>query len=192
MVLATLLLLCAAPQGGDAAKVATASNANGDRQVLSATVSDSSDSVSKDSSASAVLPSAPEPKVKPEVEPVSVRSAVQPFLAVRRQPVETRRQRKMWYGLMAVSHAGAAFDAWSTRRAISGSYGQEANPFLKPFASSNAIYAATQVSPAVMDYIGKRMMTSQNPWIRKMWWFPQVAGGSMSFAAGVHNVGVVH
>ena len=190
MVLATLLLLCAMPQGDDAAKVAAASSANSDRQVLSASVSGSA---SKDNLTSpAVLPSAPEPKVKPEAEPAPLRSAAQPFLAMRRRPVETPRQRKMWYGLMAVSHAGAAFDAWSTRRAISGGYGQEANPFLKPFANSNAIYAATQVSPAVMDYIGKRMMTSQNPWIRKLWWFPQVAGGGMSFAAGVHNVGVVH
>ena len=98
----------------------------------------------------------------------------------------------MWYGLMAVSHAGAAFDAWSTRRAISGGYGQEANPFLKPFANSNAIYAATQVSPAVMDYLGKRMMTSSNPGIRKLWWVPQVLGSGMSFAAGAHNVSVVH
>lgn len=185
------------PQGDDAAKVAAASNANGG-QVLSAAVSESASkgtSVSSKESltAAAVLPSAPEPKVKPEAEPAPLRSAAQPFLPFRpvMKPVETPRQRKMWYGLMAVSHAGAAFDAWSTRRAISGGYGQEANPFLKPFANSNAIYAATQVSPALMDYIGKRMMTSQNPWIRKLWWFPQVAGGGMSFAAGVHNVGVV-
>lgn len=179
------------PQGDDAAKVATASNAKADRQVLSASVSDNA---TKDSTTvAAALPSAPEPKVKPEAEPAPLRSAAQPFMPLRpvARPVETPRQRKMWYGLMAVSHAGAVFDAWSTRRAISSGYGQEANPFLKPFASSNAIYAATQVSPAVMDYIGKRMMTSQNPWIRKLWWFPQVAGGSMSFAAGVHNVGVV-
>lgn len=191
MVLATLLLLCAMPQGDDAAKVATASNAKADRQVLSASVSDNA---TKDSTTvAAALPSAPELKVKPEAEPAPLRSAAQPFMPLRpvARPVETPRQRKMWYGLMAVSHAGAVFDAWSTRRAISSGYGQEANPFLKPFASSNAIYAATQVSPAVMDYIGKRMMTSQNPWIRKLWWFPQVAGGSMSFAAGVHNVGVV-
>lgn len=184
------------PQGDDAAKVAAASNTNTDRQVLSAAVTESTSkgtsASSKDSLTAAVLPSAPEPKVKPEAEPTPLRSAAQPFLPVRPRPVETPRQRKMWYGLMAVSHAGAAFDAWSTRRAISGGYGQEANPFLKPFANSNAIYAATQVSPAVMDYLGKRMMTSQNPWIRKLWWVPQVAGSGMSFAAGVHNVGVVH
>ena len=190
MVLATLLFLFAMPQGDDTARAAATSNANADRQVLSATVSDSA---TKDSTTvAAVLPSAPEPKVKPEAEPAPLRSAAQPFMPLRPRPVETARQRKMWYGLMVVSHAGAAFDAWSTRRAISGGFGQEENPFLKPFANSNAIYAATQVSPAVMDYIGKRMMTGQNPWIRKLWWFPQVAGGSMSFAAGVHNVGVVH
>jgi|SRR5689334_2010163 hypothetical protein len=189
MVLATLLLLCATPQWDDPAKASAASNTNGS-QVLSASVSESA---SKDSTAAPVLPSAPEPKVKPEAEPGPLRSAAaQPFLPVRPRPMETPRQRKMWYGLMAVSHAGAAFDAWSTRRAISGGYGQEANPFLKPFANSNAIYAATQVSPAVMDYLGKRMMTSPNPWIRKLWWFPQVAGASMSFGAAVHNVGVVH
>jgi len=186
MVLATLLLLCAAPQGDDAAKVAAASNTSADRQVFSAAISDSA---SKDSTAPAVLPSAPEPKVKPEAEPAPVRSAA-PFLPVRPRLAETSRQRKMWYGLMAVSHAGAAFDAWSTRRAISSGAGQEANPFLKPFANSNAIYAATQVSPAVMDYLGKRMMTSQNPAIRKLWWIPQLAGAGMSFAAGTHNAGV--
>ena len=190
MVLATLLLLCAMPQEDEAAKVTAASNTHADRQILSAAVSNSG---SKDTlTAAAVLPSAPEPKVKSEAEPAPSRSVAQPFLPVRLRPLETPRQRKMWYGLMAASHAGAAFDAWSTRRAISSGYGQEANPFLKPFAGSNAIYAATQVSPAVMDYLGKRMMVSQNPWIRKLWWFPQVAGASMSFAAGAHNVGVVH
>jgi hypothetical protein len=189
MVLATLLLVCAMPQGDDAAKVAAASNTNSDRQVLSATVSDSA---SKDAAAVAVLPSAPEPKLKPEAEPVPLRSAAQPFLPVRPRPAETPRQRKMWYGLMALGHAGAGFDAWTTRRAVSSGYGQEANPFLKPFANSNAIYAATQASPAFMDFLGKRMMVSQNPWIRRLWWVPQVSGAGLSFYAGAHNLSVAH
>src|SRR5215831_6818238 len=189
MVLATLLLLCAVPQGDEGAKAAAASNANAGGQVLSATVSGSA---TKDSTTvTAALPSAPEPKVKPEAEPAPLRSAAQPFMPVRPRTVETPRQRKMWYGLMAVSHAGAAFDAWTTRRAISGGYGREANPFLKPFANSNAIYAAIQVSPAVMDFLGKRLMLSQNPWIRKVWWLPQTAGASASLLAGRHNLGVV-
>lgn len=190
MVLATLLLLCAPPQRGDAAKVAAASNANAGRQVLSASVSNSA--ASKDTLTVAALPSAPEPKVKPEAEPAPLRAAAHPFLTVRPRPVETPKQRKMWYGLMAVSHAGAGFDAWTTRRAVSSGYGQEANPFLKPFANSNAIYAATQASPAFMDFLGRRMMTSQNPWIRKLWWVPQVSGAGLSFYAGAHNLSVAH
>ena len=198
MVFATLLLLCTLPQVDDAVKTAVPSNGRIERSTLSASASDNaSNNAVKDASANAAvasLPSAPEPKVKAEVEPASFRSNAQPFQPVRpvMRTYETPRQRKMWYGLMAAGHAGAAFDAWSTRRAVSGGYGQESNPFLKPFAKSNAIYAATQVSPAFMDFIGKRMMTSQHSALRKMWWLPQMAGASFSFAAGAHNVGVVH
>lgn len=190
MVLATVLLLCALPQANDAAKVMTASNAVTGRTVVAAT---SSDNLSKDSSVAA-LPSAPEPKVKTEVEPASLRSSAQPFQPFRpmMRPRETPGQRKLWYGLMAVSHTSAALDAWSTRRAVSGGYGQEANPFLAPFAHSNSLYAATQVSPAIMDILGKRMMTSQHPFIRKIWWVPQVAGASVSFFAVGHNLSVAH
>jgi len=46
------------------------------------------------------------------------------------------RQRKIWYGLALAGSSGAAFDAWSTYRAVSGGYGREANPFLRPFANS--------------------------------------------------------
>lgn len=187
MVLATLVLLCAVPQTDDAAKVAAASNAHVEQPALSLTASDSG---SKDSTVAAALPSAPEPKVKPEAEPVAL--PFQPVRPAPRRVGETPRQRKTWYALMAVGHAAAGFDAWTTRRAVSSGYGQEANPFLRPFANSNAIYAATQMSPTFMDFIGKRMMVSQNPWIRKLWWVPQMAGASVSFYAGRHNLGVVH
>jgi hypothetical protein len=192
MVLATLLLLCSMPQLDDAAKAVADSNA---AAVLPAHPAVSSEEAAKDTPAAASLPSAPEPKVKPEVEPAGLRAASQPFQPVRpavTRPYETPRQRKMWYALTIAGSGGAAFDAWSTRRAISGGYGQEANPFLRPFAKSNAIYAATQVSPAFMDFLGKRMMVSQNPWIRKLWWVPQVAGTGMSFASAAHNVSLVH
>ncbi len=192
MVLATLLLMCAMPQLDDAAKAVADSNAPA---VLPAHAAVSSEGAAKETPAAASLPSAPEPKVTPDAEPAGLRAASQPFRPVRpavTRPYETPRQRKIWYGLMVAGHSGAAFDAWSTRRAISGGYGQEANPFLRPFAKSNAIYAATQVSPAFMDFLGKRMMVSQNPWIRKLWWVPQVAGTGMSFASAAHNVSLVH
>jgi len=187
MVLATLLLICAMPQTDDTAKVVNDSPAL------------ASDSAAKEPTLVASLPSAPAPKVKADLEPIAPNitpsPAGQPFLAVKPvivRPRETPRQRKMWYGLAIASHAGAAFDAWSTHRAVAGGYGQEANPFLRPYAGSNAIYAATQVSPAVMDLIGKRMMVSQHSLVRKFWWLPQVAGASVSFASGAHNVGMVH
>ncbi len=131
-----------------------------------------SDSAAKDSTLIASLPSAPAPKVSADPEPITPNPAAQPF-----RPVKP---------------SGAAFDAWTTYRAVSSGYGREANPFMRPFANSSAIYAATQVSPAFMDFLGKRMMVSQHGWVRKVWWLPQAAGASMSFASGAHNVGVVH
>ena len=199
MVLATLLFVLAMPQAANAAKAATpAPSANIERAPSAPANSDyaSANTTNSAKEASATeLPAAPESKVKFETEPASLRPAAQPFQPVRpavMHPRETPRQRKMWYGLMAAGHSAAAFDAWTTRRAISGGYGQESNPLLRPFASSNAMYAATQVSPAVMDFIGKRMMTSQTGWVRKMWWVPQAVGASFSFAAGAHNMTVVH
>ena len=184
MVIATLLLICSIPQMDDTAKVVNDSPA-----VVS-------DSTTKESTLIASeLPSAPTPKVKAEAEPITPNPAAQPFQPVKpvfTRPRESPRQRKLWYALTIAGSSGAAFDAWSTKRAVVGGYGQEANPFLRPFANSNAIYAATQVSPAFMDYVGKRMMVSQNRWVRKMWWLPQAAGASMSFVSGAHNVGVVH
>ncbi len=53
------------------------------------------------------------------------------------------------------------------------------------------MYPATQVSPAVMDYLGHRMMNSNHGLMRRFWWLPQVAGASFSFGAGIHNYRVV-
>jgi hypothetical protein len=125
------------------------------------------------------------------MEPAVVAVPVQPIKVKFARPRETRGQRVAWYGLMAAGHGAAAFDAYSTRRAISGNFGVESNPLLRPFSHSSALYAVTQVSPAVLDYIGKRMMRSENPGLRKLWWLPQAAGSGFSVFAGVHNMGVV-
>jgi hypothetical protein len=105
---------------------------------------------------------------------------------------ETPRQRMIWYGLIAAGHAGAGFDAWTTRRAIGGGYGTEADPTQRPFAHSNAIYATTQVSPLIMDYVGHRMMRSRYSMMRRFWWVPQSACASLSFGSAIHNYRVVH
>jgi hypothetical protein len=199
MLLATILLMCPFPQTGNAVKAVTERPAS-----VSA-------DTTKDSSFSAALPSTPDPKIKTDVEiadasnpaPLNPATAAalitpgNPSLALR--PVKpaakgeygSGREKKIWYALMAASSGAAAFDAWSTRRAISGGYGTEANPLLRPFSHSGAFYAATQVSPLVLDFVGRKMMTSRYSLLRKMWWLPQSAGTGMSLGAGVHNMGVV-
>ena len=107
-------------------------------------------------------------------------------------PSETVANRRLWYALVISSHSAATFDAWSTRRAVSSGQGRESNPMLRPFSHSNAIYFAMQASPALMDYLGRRMMTSEHYWVRRMWWLPQAAGTATSFFSGVHNVRIVH
>jgi hypothetical protein len=188
MLLATILLLCPFPQIEGAAKTVTNDSAG--------VASEST----KDSSLSQPLPSAPEPKVKNDAEVAAIEpgyTPVQPgtpLVGVRMsvtRPYETPTRRKLWYVLSITGSGAAAFDAWSTRRAISQGYGTEANPLLRPFSHSGAMYAATQVSPLVMDFIGKRMMVSQHRWVRNMWWLPQAAGSGFSFYAGAHNVQLV-
>jgi hypothetical protein len=199
MLLATILLLYPFPQSGDTVKAVTE---------RSASVSLDAD---RDSSLSRALPSAPEPKIKndTEIAAESNTAAVMPLPAAEpivpgSAPLVLRpgkpafnpedvseRQKKVWYALTFASSGAAGFDAWSTRRVISGGYGTESNPLLRPFAHSNVLYAATQVSPLVLDYVGRKMMTSRHPLLRRMWWLPQSAGMGMSLFAGVHNVGVV-
>ena len=186
MLFAALVLLLGVPQNDETAKAVSAPPS-----VIAGKTE--KDSVAKDSPRAA-LPSMPEPKAAPKEETTSLSGAAFPATPVRPAVMaiqETPTQRKIWYGLAAAGHAGAAFDAWSTRRAIRAGAGTEANPMLRPFAHSGALYAATQASPLLMDYLGKKMMTSQHKWVRKMWWLPQTAGASMSFAAGAHNTALV-
>jgi hypothetical protein len=208
MLLAAFLLLCPIPQMADT------TNAVSDAPAAAISTQPTYSSVSSD------IPSTPAPKIRtdveeasnstppslvnstgvptalvlPAAEPILPRSAgtpAPPAKAPFLRTYETRQQKKLWYTLTFAGHGAAAFDAWSTRRAISGNYGTESNPLLRPFVHNNSLYVATQVSPAFMDYLGRRMMVSQHRWMRKMWWLPQTAGTGMSLAAGVHNVGIV-
>ena len=129
--------------------------------------------------------------VEPSAAPVSSAIAKTPVRPATAEGYETPRQRMFWYGLVVAGHAGAGFDAWTTRRAISGGYGVEGDPTQRPFAHSGAIYATTQVSPLLMDYVGHKMMRSRYPLLRKFWWVPQTANASFSWGAAIHNYRVV-
>src|SRR5260370_19626103 len=124
---------------------------------------------SEDSATRSALPSAPVPKATVESSSFAIKPSSSSLLKpAMERPVPTPRQQKLWYTFMAVGHSAAAFDAYTTRRALSGNYGTESNPMLRPFAHSNAIYAATQVSPPVIDYVGRRLMTSSHPTLRRL------------------------
>jgi len=195
LVLATLLLFCCTAIPNDTPR-------NSASQPAAEAASASTLAATKE--AESVKPDAPAPKAAmvpdsrmdlasggeaglPSIRP-ALSTPVKPATA---ESYETPRQRGFWYGLMAASHGAAAFDAWTTRRAVSGGYGIEGDPLQRPFAHSGAMYATTQVTPVIMDYLGHRMMRSSHPWMRKAWWVPQAASASVSLGAGIHNYYVV-
>jgi hypothetical protein len=145
-------------------------------------------------------PSMPQPKGNSDADPSFVDAAVPEPRSFAFQPVKpailhhynNRSEKITWYSLMVAEHAGAVLDAWSTRRALSRNFGREGDPLMRPFAHSGTIYVATQVTPLLMDIIGRRAMMSERPWVRKLWWVPQSAMASVSFQAASHNIGVVH
>lgn len=103
--------------------------------------------------------------------------------------VDETPSRREWLALGLAVHGAAAFDSYTTRQAI-GRGAVEADPLMRPFASSPSIYAAIQIAPLALDYTARRMQRSENPIIRKMWWLPQSGGTAMYVFSGAHNLGV--
>jgi hypothetical protein len=138
-------------------------------------------------------PSMPQPKASSGADPSFADPAAhsfasQPLKSGVRHKSASRNEKITWYSLMIAAHAGGVLDAWSTRRDLSHNYGREGDPLMRPFAHSGTLYVAAQVTPLLMDILGRRMMTSERPWVHKLWWVPQSAMASVSFEAGVHNV----
>jgi hypothetical protein len=112
-------------------------------------------------------------------------------------PIKRRRPEaarlgvpKMWFVLGAMEHGAATFDAWSTRRNIVVGTAHETNPLMRPFANSNAMYAAVQVAPVLFDVLSKHMLHSSRAWERKTWWVPQTASTVASILSGAHNMAI--
>jgi hypothetical protein len=97
--------------------------------------------------------------------------------------------RRQWLALALLQHGAAAFDAYSTRQAV-GHGAVEDNPMLRPFAGSGAIYAATQLTPLVLDLVAYHMQRSEYSLLRRFWWMPQTVGAGLSIFSGVHNLHV--
>jgi hypothetical protein len=140
---------------------------------------------------SAATPSVPEPA------PANPRPAIGPgnsnksaTISIGELLQEQRHKRHQWMALGMAAHSAAAFDAWSTRHAITTVGAQELNPLYKPFANNGSIYAVIQAGPTVMDYVAKRMMYSRHDIVRKTWWLPQSLSMVSSLACGGHNLTV--
>jgi hypothetical protein len=96
---------------------------------------------------------------------------------------------RTWLALSIMQHGAAVLDAYSTRAAIEKG-AVEDDPMMRPFAHSPAIYAAIQVGPVLLDIVTRRMLRSENGFVRHMWWVPESAATGMYLFSGVHNLGV--
>ena len=136
----------------------------------------------------------------PGVTPVSVAQNSQSFSTIRipeanekRYPIreaESAPARREWLALALAEHGAAAFDAYTTRQAISRGAVEE-DPTMRPFAHSPAIYAAIQVGPVLFDLLARHMQRSHYDFERRTWWLPQSASTGVSIFSGVHNLSVV-
>jgi hypothetical protein len=102
---------------------------------------------------------------------------------------EALPSRRRWIALSIAQHAAAAFDAYTTRAAISRGAVEE-DPLMRPFADSSAMYAAIQVSPVLLDLAARKMQRSQNNFLRHAWWLPQSVSTGMFLFSGAHNLQV--
>jgi hypothetical protein len=114
------------------------------------------------------------------------------ILVSQEESKPSRAAMRTWQALVIGQHAAAVFDAWSTRQALISGNGYERDPLMKPFANSATIYPATQVAPALFDFLAYRMMRSRNPYLRRTWWLPQAASFAGSMWCGSRNLRVAN
>jgi len=198
-----LLLLQIAPIPENSTSVVPRATAGINRVALAdgaAKAADGSAPGPSDPAGAAEAPSTPESREAGDAAPVpgavsgkAFAGAVPLSAAVslsKSTPHERREtsHRREWIALGIVQHSAAAFDAWSTRRALSSGNAQESDPILRPFAGNSSIYAAIQVGPLLFDYVARRMMTSQCGWARHTWWILQAVSTATSIASGAHNL----
>src|SRR5215470_14689685 len=128
----------------------TRPSVNDSAPVAVATDAAKTDAAKSDSSTTASLPNAPAPKIAADnaaagessslaAEPIQPAAGVQPVKPPKyaiHPRMETPTQRVAWVSLSVFGHGTAAFDAYSTRQALSCACGTESNPMLRPFAHS--------------------------------------------------------
>jgi len=104
------------------------------------------------------------------------------------KPEISTRERTVFYSLSAADHGAAVLDAWSTRQVLQQG-GRELDPLVRPFAHGPGLYPALQVTPFAVDYFAAKLMRSNHPILRKLWWVPQVVTTGGSVYCGITNLG---
>jgi len=94
--------------------------------------------------------------------------------------------RRLWLALSTAEHSAATYDAWSTRRALAAGR-VEADPLMRPFAGSAALYPAIQLVPFGLDYLAHRLQRSSG-WGHRIWWVPQSAATVTFLFSGSYNI----
>jgi len=140
--------------------------------------------------APSTLASANAAPVLPPVTPEPVHPAA--MIVRTTTPERSRTALRTWQALIVAQHTAAAFDAWTTRKALSSGNGYERDPLMKPFANSATIYPATQAAPILFDFLGYRMMRSHNRYLRHTWWVPQAVSFAGSVWCGSRNLRVAN
>jgi hypothetical protein len=188
--LATTIPMSADKAAIDAPSTISASTSTVDAEIFSPTVTSSFDAEAQPAvEFNAALPEAPLPLAVTASAPIAFLRASKPMtVSVAQLRAENRRKELMWRGLVISSSGAATFDAWSTRHAITTAGAQELNPLMRPFAGNASLYAAIQIGPVLMDFVGKKMMYSRHSWVRHMWWAPQSASFVSSMFCGAHNL----
>jgi hypothetical protein len=118
---------------------------------------------------------------------ISAPAPATPLPPLKSSQKEVRKTNR-WALLTIALHSAATYDAWSTRRAISAGRAYEADPLMRPFANSAALYGAIQAGPLVLDYFGHKMAHSQNNLLRRLWWLPQSVATAGFLFSGSHNI----
>lgn len=193
MILAVAVLLFQFPTAGVAANVPQPPKERPIAQAHSAPVTVS---VSGSGNASNGNSSSDENVAKPIVRTVALPAefSESPMTSVYLPPPPAFRppdeapitHRKSWIFLSALEHSSAGFDAWSTRRALSNGR-VEADPLMRPFAGSAAIYGAVQVIPIGLDYVARRFQRSSG-WTHRIWWAPQAIASATFLLSGSYNL----
>ena len=105
--------------------------------------------------------------------------------------VQNSPSRRNWLILTVAQHSAAAFDAYSTRQAVTNG-AVERDPFMHPFAGSPAMYITIQLVPVGLDFAARHMQRSEHPTLRRTWWIPQTAATGLFLFSGVHNLHVAN